>query len=132
MPKGVNLAEDDAWWAPCPAGERDRYAGGAVRQAAARAQARSGQQGRQQARKGSADFPDKVSPGTVSISSSITDERPDVSEVYDYKNYEEYQAWVEAVEAREELSPSERQDIINAAPVPDETYEEALERHADN
>ncbi|MGO4586842.1 hypothetical protein AB4Z38_23625 [Arthrobacter sp. 2RAF6] len=82
--------------------------------------------------KGSADFPDKVSPGTVFISSSITDERPDVSEVYDYKNYEEYQAWVEAVEAREELSPSERQDIINAAPVPDETYEEALERHADD
>lgn len=82
--------------------------------------------------KGSADFPDKVSPGAVSISSSTTDERPDVSEVYDYKNYEEYQAWVEAVEAREELSASERQDIINAAPVPDETYEEALERHADD
>ena len=79
-----------------------------------------------------ADFPDKVSPGTISISSSTTDERPNVSEVYDYKNYEEYQAWVEAVEAREELSASERQDIINAAPVPDETYEEALERHADD
>uniref|UniRef100_UPI003F490D0C hypothetical protein n=1 Tax=Paenarthrobacter ureafaciens TaxID=37931 RepID=UPI003F490D0C len=78
------------------------------------------------------DFPDKVSPGTVSISSSITDERPDVSELYDYKNYEEYQAWVEAVEAREELSPSERQDIINGAPVPDETYEEGLERNADD
>jgi hypothetical protein len=77
-------------------------------------------------------FPDKVSTGTVSISSSITDERPDVSEVYDYKNREEYQAWVEKVEAREELSPSERQDIIDSAPVPDETYEEALERHADD
>lgn len=55
-----------------------------------------------------------------------------MSEVYDYKNYEEYQAWVEAVEAREDLSPSERQDLINGAPVPDETYEEALERHADD
>lgn len=55
-----------------------------------------------------------------------------MSEVYDYANYEEYQAWVEAVEAREELSPSERQEIINAAPVPDETYEEALERHPDD
>ncbi|WP_311214539.1 MULTISPECIES: hypothetical protein [unclassified Arthrobacter] len=55
-----------------------------------------------------------------------------MSEVYDYKNYEEYQAWVEAVEAREGLNPSERQDIINGAPVPDETYEEALERSADD
>lgn len=55
-----------------------------------------------------------------------------MSDVYNYSNQEEYQAWVDAVEANEELSPSERIDIISSAPVPDETYEEALERHADD
>lgn len=74
---------------------------------------------------------DEVPAGTVSVSSSIADEKPDIH-VYGYKNQEEYQAWVEAVEASQELSSSEIIDKISGAPVPDETYEEALERHADD
>ena len=72
---------------------------------------------------------EEVPAGTVSVSSSITDEQPDIH-VDRYSNQEEYNAWVEAVEASQELSPSEIIDKISGAPVPDETYEEALERHA--
>lgn len=71
---------------------------------------------------------DEVPAGTVSVTSSITDEKPDVY-VYDYTNREEYDDWVERVTNSKELSPSEKADLLAAMP-PEETHEEYMERHS--
>jgi hypothetical protein len=48
-----------------------------------------------------------------------------------YTNREEYDAWVEAVWADESMSPSDRADMISGSVEPEETFEEYMERHAD-
>lgn len=53
-----------------------------------------------------------------------------VAPLYGGPTWEEYEAWVAQVKADESLSLSEKADKIAAAPVPDETHDECLERDA--
>lgn len=71
---------------------------------------------------------DEIPAGTISISSSITDSKPDV---YVYGTRDEYAAGMDAVRNDETLSGSERDDILASTPEPEETFEESMERHRD-
>ena len=71
---------------------------------------------------------DEIPAGTVARSQAITDAKPDT---YVYGTRKEYEAGMEAVMNDETLSPSDRDDILASTPVPEETFEESMERHAD-
>lgn len=71
---------------------------------------------------------DEIPAGTVARSQAITDAQPDT---YVYGTREEYEAGMEAVEKDQTLSGSERAEILMSNPVPEETFEEYMERHSD-
>lgn len=71
---------------------------------------------------------DAIPAGTVTWSQALTDTGP---EVHVYATREEYEAGMEAVAKDETLSGSERADILMGTVEPDETYEEYMDRHAD-
>lgn len=48
-----------------------------------------------------------------------------------YNTREEYDAWVASTLQDQDLSPAEKDDLLAGHPVPEETIEEALERHKD-
>jgi hypothetical protein len=71
---------------------------------------------------------DVLPAGTVSLSSSITDEAP---EAYFHGTREEYEKWLETVRTEVGLRPSHQADLIAGAVEPEETFQEYMERHSD-
>jgi hypothetical protein len=70
---------------------------------------------------------DEIPAGTVARSQAITDVEPDA---YVYGTREEYEAGMEAVRNDGTLSPPDQADILVSTPEPEETFEESMDRHA--